>query len=117
MNDIFSGLESEAASNTAARSSKVDAEIARMSQIYQNLIEQHLLQESSFRGKECRVNIQLIPAGNSAVAGAVKVIEGDTRLCNATKRAIAQVRSFPLSEFPEVNAQLKNINLTYKPQL
>ncbi|WP_418642093.1 cell envelope integrity protein TolA [Vibrio chaetopteri] len=117
LNDIFSGLESEAASNSAARSSQVDIELAKMGEIYKQLIQQHILTDSSFRGKECRVNLQLIPAGSGAIAGTVKVLEGDARLCNATKSAISQVRSFPLSEFPEVNAQLKNINLTYKPQL
>ncbi|EDL51085.1 MULTISPECIES: cell envelope integrity protein TolA [Vibrio] len=116
LDNIFSGLESEAALNTSARSKHVASEVQRMGAIYTQLIQQKLLLEDSFRGKQCRVNLKLIPAGNGAIAGQVAVLDGDSRLCAATKRAIAQVGTFPLSKEADVNQQLKNINLTVVPE-
>ncbi|MCG9656718.1 cell envelope integrity protein TolA [Vibrio mediterranei] len=116
LDNIFSGLESEAALNTSARSKHVASEVQRMGAIYTQLIQQKLLLEDSFRGKQCRVNLKLIPAGNGAIAGQVAVLDGDRRLCAATKRAIAQVGTFPLSKEADVNQQLKNINLTVVPE-
>ncbi|CAH0526313.1 cell envelope integrity protein TolA [Vibrio hippocampi] len=115
LNDIFSGLESEAAANSTARSRFVSSEVQRMGAIYTQLIQQNLLLEDSFRGKECKVNLRLIPAGKDAVVGNVSIIEGESRLCSAAKRAIAKVGSFPLSTDADVNSQLKNINLTVVP--
>lgn len=116
LDNIFSGLESEAALNTTARSKHVTSEVQRMGAIYTQLIQQNLLLEDSFRGKQCRVNLKLIPAGSGAIAGQVAVLDGDSRLCSATKRAIAQVGTFPLSKEADVNQQLKNINLTVVPE-
>ncbi|MCG9786440.1 cell envelope integrity protein TolA [Vibrio mediterranei] len=116
LDNIFSGLESESALNTSARSNHVASEVQRMGAIYTQLIQQKLLLEDSFRGKQCRVNLKLIPAGNGAIAGQVAVLDGDSRLCAATKRAIAQVGTFPLSKEADVNQQLKNINLTVVPE-
>ncbi|MGV2990430.1 cell envelope integrity protein TolA [Vibrio sp. E150_011] len=116
MNDIFAGLESESELNTSARSQHVASELQRMGAIYTQLIQQKLLLEDSFRGKQCRVNLKLIPAGNGAIAGEVKVLDGDNRLCAATRRAITQVGTFPLAKEADVNAQLKNINLTVVPE-
>lgn len=116
LDNIFSGLESEAALNTSARSKHVASEVQRMGAIYTQLIQQKLLLEDSFRGKQCRVNLKLIPAGNGAIAGQVAILDGDSRLCAATKRAIAQVGTFPLSKEADVNQQLKNINLTVVPE-
>ncbi|MCL9774737.1 cell envelope integrity protein TolA [Vibrio methylphosphonaticus] len=116
MNDIFAGLESESEQNTSARSNHVTSELQRMGAIYTQLIQQKLLLEDSFRGKQCRVNLRLIPAGNGAIAGEVKVLDGDSRLCAATRRAITQVGTFPLTKEADVNAKLKNINLTVVPE-
>ncbi len=116
LSDIFSGLETESAQNTTARSRHVTSEVQRMGAIYTQLIQQKLLLEDSFRGKSCRVNLRLIPAGSGAIAGQVKVLDGDSRLCAATRSAIAQVGTFPLSNESDVNEKLKNINLTVVPE-
>lgn len=115
LNDIFSGLESEAAANSTARSRFVSSEVDRMGAIYTQLIQQNLLLEDSFRGRECKVNLRLIPAGKDAIVGNVSIIGGDSRLCSAAKRAIAKVGTFPLTQDASVNSELKNINLTVVP--
>lgn len=116
LNDIFAGLESEAEANTSARSSHVASEADRYGAIYTQLIQQNLLLEDSFRGKSCRVNLRLIPTGADAILGNLSVLGGDSRLCAATKRAVAQVNSFPLPKDPAVVDKVKNINLTVVPE-
>ncbi|GAB2664346.1 cell envelope integrity protein TolA [Vibrio panuliri] len=112
LNDIFAGLESESEQNSAARGQYVDSEIARFAAIYTQLIKQNLLVEDYFRGKSCRVNLRLIPTGAGAIVGNFSILEGDSRVCSATKRAVAQVQSFPLPKEADVVNKLKNINLT-----
>lgn len=116
LNDIFAGLETEAEANTSARSSFVASEADRYGAIYQQLIQKNLLLEDSFRGKSCRVNLRLIPTGADAIVGNLSVLGGDSRLCAATKRAVAQVNSFPLPKDPDVINKIKNINLTVVPE-
>ncbi len=117
LNDIFAGLESEAANNNSARARFVNDQVAHYGSVYTQLIRQHLRIEDSFRGKSCRVNLRLIPTGSGAILSSLNVMEGDDRLCAATKSAVAQVRTFPLPDNePDVVEQLKNINLTVTPE-
>lgn len=116
LNDIFAGLESEAELNTSARSKFVASEAQRYGAIYTQLIKQNLLLEDSFRGKSCRVNLRLIPTGADAIVGNLSVLEGDSRLCAATERAVARVSSFPLPKDPDIVNKVKNINLTVVPE-
>ncbi|MDF9387979.1 cell envelope integrity protein TolA [Vibrio sp. 1151_11] len=116
LNNIFSGLESEAEQNSSARSQFVMSEAQRYGAIYVQLIQQNLLLEDSFKSKQCKVNLRLIPTGTGAVLGNLSIIEGDSRLCAATKRAVAQVGTFPLPKDDlDVVNKLKNINLTVDP--
>ncbi|MBW3696642.1 cell envelope integrity protein TolA [Vibrio sp. T187] len=116
LNDIFAGLETEASQNTSARQQFVTSEADRYGAIYTQLIQQNLLLEDSFRGKACKVNLKLIPTGSTAILGSLSILEGDSRLCAATKRAVAQVKSYPLPKDPDVVNSLKNINLTVLPE-
>ncbi|KJY87554.1 biopolymer transporter TolR [Vibrio neptunius] len=116
LDNIFSGLETEAAQNISARQQHVNSEADRFGAIYIQLIQQNLLLEDSFRGKSCRVNLRLIPTGAGAIVGNLSVLDGDNRLCSATRRAVAQVGSFPLPKEQDVINQLKNINLTVEPK-
>ncbi|MDA0116962.1 cell envelope integrity protein TolA [Vibrio sp. T11.5] len=116
LDNIFSGLETEAAQNSSARQQHVNSEADRFGAIYIQLIQQNLLLEDSFRGKSCRVNLRLIPTGAGAIVGNLSVLDGDNRLCSATRRAVAQVGSFPLPKEQDVINQLKNINLTVEPK-
>ena len=116
LGDIFAGLEQESSQNLSAKQRFVASEVDRYGAIYRQLIENNLLMEESYRGKSCKLNLRLLPTGKNAILSDVKVLGGDTRVCAATKRAVAQVRSFPLPEDKEIIEQLRNINLTFAPE-
>lgn len=116
LGNIFAGLEQEASQNSTAKQRFVTSEVDRYGAIYTQLIQSNLLMEDSYRGKSCRVNLRLLPTGKDAILSDVKVLDGDKRVCAATKRAVAQVRSFPLPEDKEVVEKLRNINLTFAPE-
>lgn len=112
LDDIFAGLESEASQNSAARNQFIDDELSRMSSIYTQNIQQRLIKDDYLLGKECRVNIKLIPTGTDMIVAGVTILDGDARVCAAAKSAIAQVGTFPKSSEEAVNEKLKDINLT-----
>ncbi len=112
LDDIFAGLESEANQNSAARNQFIDDELSRMSSIYTQNIQQRLIKDDYLLGKECRVNIKLIPTGTDMMVAGVTILDGDARVCAAAKSAIAQVGTFPKSSEEAVNEKLKDINLT-----
>lgn len=112
LDDIFSGLESESSANQQAQGQFVADEVSRYSSIYTQLIQSKLLKDDYLLGKECRVNIKLIPTGADMIVSSVSVLSGDSRVCAAAKSAIAQVPSFPMSTDSTVNQRLKDINLT-----
>ncbi|KOO05319.1 cell envelope integrity protein TolA [Vibrio nereis] len=112
LNDIFSGLETEVNQNSSARNQFIADELARMSSIYTQNIQRKLIKDDYLLGKECRVNIKLIPTGSDMLVSGVTIMGGDSRVCAAAKSAIAKVGSFPKSSESAVNEQLKNINLT-----
>ncbi len=112
LNDIFAGLETEANVNQQAQNRYVADEVSRYSSIYTQLIQSRLLKDDYLLGKECRVNIKLIPTGADMMVSSVNVLSGDSRVCAAAKSAIAQVPSFPMSTDSTVNNRLKDINLT-----
>ncbi|MEZ8721318.1 cell envelope integrity protein TolA [Vibrio pomeroyi] len=116
LNDIFAGLETEATQNSSARQQFISDEAQRYGAIYTQLIQQNLLLEDSYRGRLCRVNLKLIPTGSNAILGSLSILDGDSRLCAATKRAVAQVQSYPLPKDPDIVKSLKDINLTVSPE-
>jgi colicin import membrane protein len=118
LDNIFSGLETESQQNTTARNQFIASEVSRYGAIYKQLIKQNLLTDESFRGKICKVHLHLIPTGTGAIVGSLKVLGGDSAVCAATRRAIAQVGSFPLPKNdPDVVSELKDINLTVDPKI
>ncbi|MEL0610065.1 cell envelope integrity protein TolA [Vibrio echinoideorum] len=116
LNDIFAGLETESTQNSSAKQQFISDEAQRYGAIYTQLIQQNLLLEDSFRGRSCRVNLKLIPTGSNAILGSLSILDGDSRLCAATKRAVAQVQSYPLPKDPDIVKSLKDINLTVSPE-
>ncbi|WP_299689729.1 cell envelope integrity protein TolA [uncultured Vibrio sp.] len=116
LNDIFAGLETEVSQNSSARQQFINDEVQRYGAIYTQLIQQNLLLEDSYRGRSCRVNLKLIPTGSNAILGSLSILDGDSRLCAATKRAVAQVQSYPLPNEPDIVKSLKDINLTVSPE-
>ena len=60
------------------------------------MIQEKLLTEDSFRGKSCKINIRLVQTGSDAIVSKVTSIDGESAVCSAAKRAIAQVGNFPM---------------------
>ncbi|MDC0609571.1 cell envelope integrity protein TolA [Vibrio sp.] len=117
LSDIFDGLESENQKINSARGQYVASEVDKYGAIYKQLIQQNLRIEDSFKGRTCKVNLKLIPTGTGGIVGGVSVLDGDSSVCAATKRAIAQVDTFPMpKDDPDVVAKLKNINLMVVPE-
>ncbi|MCC2616101.1 cell envelope integrity protein TolA [Aestuariibacter halophilus] len=81
--------------------------------IYQ-AISSRLLMDDSMRGKSCRVNIKLATTG---FVVQVKVLGGDPYVCRATENAILKAGKLPMSSEPDVYQELKDINVTFKPDL
>lgn len=111
LNDIFSGLEAESVQISSARQKYITSELDRYGSIYKQMIQEKLLTEDSFRGKSCKINIRLVQTGSDAIVSKVTAIDGESAVCSAAKRAIAQVGNFPMPKEQDVADQLKNINL------
>lgn len=117
LKDIFNGLQNESSENSAAQAKHVASESQRWGAIYQQLIQKNLLLDDNFKGKECKVNLRLIPTGTGAILKSITVEGGDSRLCRATRAAVAKVDNFPLPKNdPAVVEKLKDINLTVAPE-
>ena len=76
-------------------------------------IQQNLLLDQSYRGKECRLNIKL--AFNGLVTS-VSSLGGDQQVCEAAVRAVRRADTLPVSKDRDVFEKLKDINLTVKPE-
>lgn len=116
LNDIFSGLEAETEQLSTAKQRYAASELDRYGSIYKQMIQDKLLTEDSFRGKSCKINIRLLQTGKDAIVSKVTSIDGDSALCSAAKRAVAQVGSFPMPDDKDVADKLKNINLIVAPE-
>ncbi|MGO1295776.1 MAG: cell envelope integrity protein TolA [Vibrio sp.] len=117
LENIFNGLKNESSENSAAQAKHVASESERWGAIYQQLIQKNLLLDDNFKGKDCKVNLRLIPTGTGAILKNITVEGGDSRLCRATRAAVAKVGTFPLPKNdPAVVEKLRDINLTVAPE-
>ncbi|GLT17717.1 protein TolA [Vibrio zhanjiangensis] len=115
LNNIFSGLETEVEQNSAAQSQFLADERSRFIEKYRIAIEQNLLKEDAFFGKECVLNIQLIPTGDyKAIVSSAKVVAGDTSLCRAAKAAIVQAKEFDFPKEAQLQREFRDFNFRFK---
>ncbi|WP_077577275.1 cell envelope integrity protein TolA [Salinivibrio sp. AR640] len=112
LNDLFSGLESEASQRQSARGQFVDNEVARYGAIFTQMIQQRLIVDDGLSGQECVVNMRLSPTG---LLLNVEQKAGNSRLCRATKTAVASVSQFPMPDDGDIIAKLRDIELTVRP--
>ncbi|WP_235869193.1 cell envelope integrity protein TolA [Veronia nyctiphanis] len=112
LNELFSDLASDSVQRSGAKAQFIDDEANRLGSIYEQMIQRNLIYDDSMRGKECRVNIRLTGTG---VVLDVSQISGDASVCRATKAAVLKVPAFPMSDDPDVNKKLRDINLTFAP--
>ena len=107
-------LAQEQAARNKLRRQQVLGEVEKYQALISQRIQSNLLTDEAMRGKECRVNIRL--AFNGLVTS-VKSLGGDKLVCDAALRAIRLADTLTVSKDKDVFEQLKNINLTIKPEL
>lgn len=107
-------LAQEQAARNRARRQQVLTEVEKYQAMIQARIQQNLLQDEKMKGKQCKVNIRLASSG---FVTKVESLGGDKLVCEAVIRAIRMADTLPVSKDKDVFEQLKNINLTFKPEL
>ncbi len=102
-------LASERAEAQRQRSKQVLSEVERYQAMIQQTIMRYLIEDSSYKGKRCRLNIRLATTG---LVTKVSIMEGDPALCRAAQSAVLKPNTLPMSDAPDVYEKLKDINLT-----
>ncbi|MBR8841482.1 cell envelope integrity protein TolA [Pseudoalteromonas sp. JC3] len=105
-------LAKEQAARAKIRQQQVLSEVDKFKALIMQRIQANLLIDETMKGKQCRVNIRL--AFNGLVTH-VESLGGDKLVCEAAIRAVKMADTLPVSKDKDVFEQLKNINLTIKP--
>lgn len=106
-------LAKEQAARNKVRQQQVLSEVDKYKALIMARIQQTLLIDEKMKGKQCRVNIRL---GFNGLVTQVKSLGGDKLVCEAALRAVRMADTLPVSKDKDVFEQLKNINLTIKPE-
>lgn len=107
-------MADEQAARDKAHNQQVLGEVEKFTALIKQRITQGMLIDETMRGKSCRVNVKL--AFNGLVTK-VKVLGGDPQVCDAAKASIYKVDKVPISKDPAVFEELKDINLTFNPEV
>lgn len=113
LNDMFAGLEAESEQRGGAKGQHIADEVKRYGAIYTQMIQQNLLVDQSFKGKECNLTMRLSADG---LVLDVTQSGGDSALCRAAKSAVVKVSQFPMPDDPEIVKKLRDIKLAVTPQ-
>ncbi|HIF9348931.1 TPA: cell envelope integrity protein TolA [Photobacterium damselae] len=113
LDNIFDGLEAETQQRGGAKGQFIADETQRYGAIYKQMIQQNLLTDQSFIGKQCVLSMRL--SANGLLLN-VDQVSGDNTLCRAAKAAVVKISQFPMPEDPAVIEKLLNIKLTVSPQ-
>ncbi|HIF9093229.1 TPA: cell envelope integrity protein TolA [Photobacterium damselae] len=113
LDNIFDGLEAETQQRGGAKGQFIADETQRYGAIYKQMIQQNLLTDQSFIGKQCVLSMRL--SANGLLLN-VDQVSGDNTLCRAAKAAVVKISQFPMPEDPAVIEKLRNIKLTVSPQ-
>jgi colicin import membrane protein len=89
------------------------SEVDKYKALINDAIYRNLIVDQSMRGKECRLNIRL--ASNGLVTK-VTILSGDSNVCRAAQTAVLRSDTLPVSREPDVYQQLKDINITVRPE-
>ena len=101
-------LEAEQAAQRQRRAKQVVSEVERYQALIQSTVQRHLIEDDSFKGKQCLLNIRLATTG---LVTKVTILEGDPVLCKAAERAVLRPNKLPVSDEPDVYEKLKDINI------
>ena len=106
-------LRAEQAARQQRRNKQVLSEVDKYKALINDAIYRNLIVDQSMRGKECRLNIRL--ASNGLVTK-VTILSGDSNVCRAAQTAVLRSDTLPVSREPDVYQQLKDINITVRPE-
>jgi len=106
-------LAKEQAARSKIRQQQVASEVDKYRALIMARIQQNLLIDEKMKNQQCRVNIRL---GFNGLVTQVKSLGGDKLVCEAALRAVRMADTLPVSKDRDVFDQLKNINLTIKPE-
>ncbi|MEH8020261.1 MULTISPECIES: cell envelope integrity protein TolA [Rheinheimera] len=106
-------MEKEAQARSAARSKQAATEVQRYIALISDAVDRALYKDESMRGKSCSVNIRLATTG---FVTNVKVLGGDSNVCDSAVRAINRIGSMPMSSEPDVYEKLKDITFRVEPK-
>ena len=106
-------LAAEQAARNKVRQQQIVSEVDKYKALIMARIQQTLLIDEKMKNKQCRVNIRL---GFNGLVTQVTSLGGDKLVCEAALRAVRMADTLPVSPDKDVFEQLKNINLTIKPE-
>ncbi|KID58632.1 membrane protein TolA [Pseudoalteromonas luteoviolacea] len=107
-------LAQEQAARAKVRQQQVLGEVDKYKALIMQRIQSNLLIDEKMKGKQCRLNIRL---GFNGLVTQANSLGGDKLVCEAALRAVRMADTLPVSKDKDVFEQLKNINLTIKPNL
>jgi colicin import membrane protein len=107
-------LQAEQAVRQERRNKQVLTEVQKYEALIKQTIDRNFIRDNAMKGKSCRFNIRL--ASNGLVIQ-VKELGGDPLVCRAGKTAILKAVELPVSNEPDVYEQLRDINLTFSPEI
>lgn len=104
-------LKAEQAAQAQRRSQQVLSEVDKYTALITQTIKRYLIDDGSFEGKTCRLNIRLASTG---LVTKVTILGGDDPLCRASRSAVLRPDTLPISNELDVYEELKDITLTVK---
>ncbi|MDN3652905.1 cell envelope integrity protein TolA [Thalassotalea ponticola] len=107
-------MQEEMAARESARSQQVMSEVDKYSALITQTIARNFIKdETTMRGKSCKVRIKLASSGFVISATAV---DGDRAVCQEAVKAVTKANTLPVSKDPAVFKQLENIIIHYQPE-
>ncbi|MDP7591798.1 MAG: cell envelope integrity protein TolA [Litorilituus sp.] len=107
-------MAAEMASRNKARKQQMMSEIQRYATLITNVIDQNMINDrSTMEGKSCKLVISLAPSG---FVTQVRVMSGNSVVCEAAKRAVYKAGTLPVSKDPDVFKEMRNIDVTVVPE-
>lgn len=107
-------LAEEMAQRQRARSQQMQTEIQKYTALIQQTIQRNWNIDDSMRGKSCELTINVAPSG---FVKSVNTGSGDDNVCRSARNAVLKANTLPVSEDPDIYAEMATIKLTVKPEL
>lgn len=99
---------------SSARSQQVMSEVDKYGALISQAIERNFISdESTMRGKSCKLKMRLASSG---FVINVQAEQGDKVVCQEAIKAVNKAGTLPVSKDPQVFKELQNISITYTPE-